>query len=279
MKNTILPMTCLAAALTASATAATVFSNNFEDGNLTPETGTWTFGADSAATSVVAVSGGSDATLGSNVALVDRDSAQTNPLDLTLNLTNAVTLTSGNTVSLDFDIAARRTNGNSKTIFVDALDSSNTIVARFVLGDANAFGNGGGDRQRPGYDPSSAGDANTGNSILPGPGTPGNYWWGADTSPADFASNLDAHVSLTYSDSSFDLSTTSKSGTVYSTTALSNYDSGTYSDIATIRLTSIGTNYGVYLDNIVVEGTVVPEPSSAALLGLGGLALILRRRK
>ncbi|MGJ8655205.1 MAG: PEP-CTERM sorting domain-containing protein [Akkermansiaceae bacterium] len=33
------------------------------------------------------------------------------------------------------------------------------------------------------------------------------------------------------------------------------------------------------IDNIIVNGTVVPEPSSTALLGLGGLALILRRRK
>ena len=35
------------------------------------------------------------------------------------------------------------------------------------------------------------------------------------------------------------------------------------------------------LDNIVLNGdvTAVPEPSSTALLGLGGLALILRRRK
>ena len=33
------------------------------------------------------------------------------------------------------------------------------------------------------------------------------------------------------------------------------------------------------LDNLLVEGTAVPEPSSVALLGLGGLALILRRRK
>ncbi|MEJ6700837.1 MAG: PEP-CTERM sorting domain-containing protein, partial [Akkermansiaceae bacterium] len=33
------------------------------------------------------------------------------------------------------------------------------------------------------------------------------------------------------------------------------------------------------IDDLVVEGTVVPEPSSSALLGLGGLALILRRRK
>jgi hypothetical protein len=33
------------------------------------------------------------------------------------------------------------------------------------------------------------------------------------------------------------------------------------------------------LGNVAFSGTVVPEPSSAALLGLGGLALILRRRK
>jgi len=32
-------------------------------------------------------------------------------------------------------------------------------------------------------------------------------------------------------------------------------------------------------DGVTLEGTVVPEPSSTALLGLGGLALILRRRK
>lgn len=33
------------------------------------------------------------------------------------------------------------------------------------------------------------------------------------------------------------------------------------------------------IDSISVSGEVVPEPSSTALLGLGGLALILRRRK
>ena len=33
------------------------------------------------------------------------------------------------------------------------------------------------------------------------------------------------------------------------------------------------------LDDVSLDYTVVPEPSSAALLGLGGLALILRRRK
>lgn len=38
-----------------------------------------------------------------------------------------------------------------------------------------------------------------------------------------------------------------------------------------------GTSAQLHIDDVTV--TVVPEPSSAALLGLGGLALILRRRK
>jgi hypothetical protein len=33
------------------------------------------------------------------------------------------------------------------------------------------------------------------------------------------------------------------------------------------------------LDNVSFDGTAVPEPTTSALLGLGGLALILRRRK
>lgn len=35
----------------------------------------------------------------------------------------------------------------------------------------------------------------------------------------------------------------------------------------------------VRFSEILVQGTAVPEPTTAALLGLGGLALILRRRK
>ncbi len=45
-----------------------------------------------------------------------------------------------------------------------------------------------------------------------------------------------------------------------------------------VRFTIAGTG-GVSFDDITVSADVVPEPSSTALLGLGGLALILRRRK
>ena len=37
-----------------------------------------------------------------------------------------------------------------------------------------------------------------------------------------------------------------------------------------------GNNFA--LDNFSLNGSIIPEPSSAALLGLGGLALLLRRR-
>ncbi len=57
---------------------------------------------------------------------------------------------------------------------------------------------------------------------------------------------------------------------------------GTGSD--TIAFRSVGSTYTAslkqdfaFIDNVSL--TPVPEPSSAALLGLGGLALILRRRK
>lgn len=51
-----------------------------------------------------------------------------------------------------------------------------------------------------------------------------------------------------------------------------------------IKLAFDGDTYGAPLDKwglteLAIEGTAVPEPSSIALLGLGGLALILRRRK
>lgn len=47
-----------------------------------------------------------------------------------------------------------------------------------------------------------------------------------------------------------------------------------------VRLSGLGGVGNVHINDIQASGvTVVPEPSSSALLGLGGLALIMRRRK
>ncbi|MBK1855185.1 PEP-CTERM sorting domain-containing protein [Verrucomicrobiaceae bacterium 5K15] len=45
------------------------------------------------------------------------------------------------------------------------------------------------------------------------------------------------------------------------------------------RLSNGNGGSGTAFDDVVLNGTLVPEPSSTALLGLGGLALILRRRR
>ena len=114
--------------LTSSSTAVLplcaeiVFSNTFEDGNLDPEIGTWAFVADSSNPSVVATSA-AETSVGDGVGLIDLEVNQSNPLGLTLNLTNPLAITPGSTAEISFDFAARRTNGNAKTIFVDALDS------------------------------------------------------------------------------------------------------------------------------------------------------------
>jgi hypothetical protein len=36
---------------------------------------------------------------------------------------------------------------------------------------------------------------------------------------------------------------------------------------------------GFFIERVVLNAVFVPEPSSAALLGLGGLALMLRRKR
>ena len=82
-----------------------VYSNNFEDGNMLAEIGSEILVEESALVSVVPVAGGPDETLGNNVLLLDQNMID---LDLTLNLTDTVSLADGNTVTIDFDYAARR---------------------------------------------------------------------------------------------------------------------------------------------------------------------------
>ena len=229
--------------------AEVVFSNDFEDGNMTAEIGSMSLVADSATASVVPVVGGTDETLGNSVLLLDQNVTD---LDLTLNFTDTLSLANGNTVQIDFDVAARRTNGVGRTIFVDAMDANGNFVTRFVLGDLNAFGNGDNDRQRPGYTTSGAGNLTFGSPL-------GSFWWGSDATPDSFDVGRDAHMSLTIRESCFDFSTTSQNGTNFSATDLSNF-MGTASEIAEIKITSFREVYGVYLDNIKVKGVAVDDP-------------------
>ncbi|MDB4754540.1 PEP-CTERM sorting domain-containing protein [Akkermansiaceae bacterium] len=50
--------------------------------------------------------------------------------------------------------------------------------------------------------------------------------------------------------------------------------------VHTLVITADGTGPGVFapIDDLSINGSVVPEPSSAILIGLSGLALIRRRR-
>ena len=230
--------------------AEVVFSNDFEDGNMTAEIGSMTLVADSATASVVPVVSGTDETLGNSVLLLDQNVTD---LDLTLNFTDTLSLANGNTVQIDFDVAARRTNGVGRTIFVDAMDANGNFVTRFVLGDLNAFGNGDNDRQRPGYTTSSAGNLTFGTP-------PGSFWWGSDATPDSFDAGRDAHMSLTIGASCFDFSTTSQGGTSFSATGLSNF-MGASTEIAEVKITSFREVYGVYFDNITVEGVPVDDPT------------------
>ena len=225
-----------------------VYSNDFEDGNMLAEIGSETLVEESSTVSIVPVSGGPDDTLGNNVLLLDQNMID---LDLTLNLTDTLSLTDGNTVTIDFDYAARRTDGIGRTIFVEPMDSDGNIVTRFILGDTNTFGNGQNDRQRPGFSTLADGNQTFGTP-------PGAFWWGSDFNFDDFDAGRDAHISLTIGASTFDISTTSQAGVEFSATELSNFD-GTSTDIAEIRVASFRMIYGSYFDNIRIAGEVADD--------------------
>ena len=223
-----------------------VFSNDFEDGDMLAEIGSATLVEESAIASIVPVAVAPDETLGNNVLLLDQNEID---LDLTLNLTDTLSLTDDNTVTIDFDYAARRTNGVSRTIFVDSMDSNGNLVVRFVLGESGSLGVGQqAARQRPGY-------AVAGGGNVPFGDPPGAFWWGSDSTPDTFDVNRDAHISLTIGASTFDFSSTSQAGVDFTAEGVNNF-AVTSADIAEIRISSFGPVYGGYFDNIQVAGVV-----------------------
>ena len=227
-----------------------VFSNDFEDGDMLAEIGSATLVEESAIASIVPVAVAPDETLGNNVLLLDQNEID---LDLTLNLTDTLSLTDGNTVTIDFDYAARRTNGTSRTIFVDSMDSNGNVVVRFLLGERASLGVGAdAARQRPGFSVLN----DLGNSVnMPFGDPPGPFWWGSDATPDTFDVMRDAHISLTIGASTFDFSSTSQAGVDFTAEGVSNF-AGTSANITEIRITSFGQVYGGYFDNIQVAGVV-----------------------
>ena len=252
-KNWFLTICTLFASLVFTVTTnaqVVVFSNDFEDGDMLAEIGSATLVEESAIASIVPVAVAPDDTLGNNVLLLDQNEID---LDLTLNLTDTLSLTDDNTVTIDFDYAARRTNGTSRTIFVDSMDSNGNVVVRFLLGERASLGVGAdAARQRPGFSVLN----DQGNSVnMPFGDPPGPFWWGSDATPDTFDVMRDAHISLTIGASTFDFSSTSQAGVDFTAEGVSNF-AGTSANITEIRITSFGQVYGGYFDNIQVAGVV-----------------------
>ena len=104
------------------------------------------------------------------------------------------------------------------------------------------------------------------NDWAPG-GTPDPTYSPATTNAVTQALNIGAGGPGTAASYTFDV-----------TTIAQNWQGGDTNNGFFIELTSDTIDNGLGMNNFSLDVTSVPEPSSAALLGLGSLALILRRR-
>lgn len=120
----------------------------------------------------------------------------------------------------------------------------------------------------------------------------GGFSLAADTDIAVMARYYENGTSGVFDRADLYIDSDLSDGVDFSTALISGYDAsaGANALINRLRLNAdpAGSGEHRYYDNVVISTTQqeaanfvsgVPEPSSAALLGLGGLALILRRRK
>ena len=243
----------------------TVFEADFESA-MTADIGTINYNAGTTTTSVatrVPTSSPSDPENGNYVLLIDKN--EKGELKTRLDLNSAVDLTTA-TAKISFDMAAYRTNGVGKTVGVSGYDSSDNLVFIFLLGDTNAFKNGEADRQRPGFQTWIGG-----RRFLPGPNTPGAFWYGSDASSESFDVSKDGHFELIIRSSSWDISTTNQDGSsTYVATGLPTFEGIEMDDLSYLILENYrGNNFGSYWDNFLVASVPLPEPSTYYFTGSG----------
>lgn len=277
MKSTILPVTylnataCLVFALS-SAQAATIFEANFDSGTAA-NTGSIVY--TSTNHTQIALESSPHAKHGTHALLADGPSGG-GATDIRFTPTAAASLAGGDTAIVSLDVQWRRSNGQ-KSHYLTGYDSSNIAIFQFVMADVDEFSNNSGnDRQQPGYGTEAgslgflAADIATGSN-------PGTFYIAQDGNPGNGYNGISAHFDITVAASGWTVAGQGSFAGPFTTNTLPTFQGSSFADLAYVEFTGETTASGAYIDNVTI--VTVPEPSSTALFGLGGLALILRRRK